>query len=454
MKNKTKWSSWGFFSLDYKAMEEYLEEMAEKGWMLEKVGSYLAKFRAVDPRRLKFYVDVFKDNGPLTPEKNEKSEEYRRLCQESGWIFITSRDYLQFFYADENSNPVPIQTDEALEQKIVEHTLWKGELSGVIIFSILAVWILIMSFPVKYTKFLSFTGVAGIILFPILFAFIAVSGVYGIVRIIRARKNIKNGLPLEKPTLKSARRRIIAFHVPVLIISSVYILSFIVDAFFRPDTVLPALLGPVLGVAIGTGIRYLIKKKAADRETVVLYVALAIIFTIIIVPVAASFLIESYTEKSKADSIPDRYPVVTMEEILKSSEVSTLSHRNFKAGMSPIVPMHYDYWEEIDIAHIPKYIDIKYYKTINPYFAEIIFNGITDALEKGFKWKGLTLFEKNIITDAEMRILWGVDNLALTEEQDEIVIRKGNIVLRLSGDMDFNDEQTRELMIKRFFSDL
>ena len=66
----------------------------------------------------------------------------------------------------------------------------------------------------------------------------------------------------------------------------------------------------------------------------------------------------------------------------------------------------------------------------------------------------IILFEKNIITDAEMRILWGMDNLALTEEQDEIVIRKGNIVLRLSGDMDFNDEQTRELMIKRFFSDL
>jgi len=30
MKNKTKRVFWGFFSLDYKAMGEYLEEMAEK----------------------------------------------------------------------------------------------------------------------------------------------------------------------------------------------------------------------------------------------------------------------------------------------------------------------------------------------------------------------------------------------------------------------------------------
>lgn len=42
MKNKTKRVLWGFFLLDYKAMETYLEEMAEKGWMLEKIGLYIA----------------------------------------------------------------------------------------------------------------------------------------------------------------------------------------------------------------------------------------------------------------------------------------------------------------------------------------------------------------------------------------------------------------------------
>src|SRR5690554_3634805 len=104
-------------------MKSYLEEMAEKGWMLEKIGlqQQFAKFRAIEPQKLKFYVDVFKEGGPLTPEKTEESEVYRRLCEESGWKFITSQDYLQFFYAEEGSDPVPIQTDEAIEQEIVEH---------------------------------------------------------------------------------------------------------------------------------------------------------------------------------------------------------------------------------------------------------------------------------------------------------------------------------------------
>jgi hypothetical protein len=118
-------------------MGEYLEEMAEKGWMIEKVGHYMAKFRAVEPKRLKFYVDVYEEGGPLTPEKTEESEEYRKLCQESGWTFITSLDYLQFFYADRDSEPVPIQTDEEIEQKIIEFTLWKKELFG--IFMLLAI---------------------------------------------------------------------------------------------------------------------------------------------------------------------------------------------------------------------------------------------------------------------------------------------------------------------------
>ena len=54
MKNKSKWVFWGFFSLDYQVMKTYLEEMAEKGWMFEKVGRHLAKFRAIEPQKLNF----------------------------------------------------------------------------------------------------------------------------------------------------------------------------------------------------------------------------------------------------------------------------------------------------------------------------------------------------------------------------------------------------------------
>jgi len=66
----------------------------------------------------------------------------------------------------------------------------------------------------------------------------------------------------------------------------------------------------------------------------------------------------------------------------------------------------------------------------------------------------MTIFKKTVIKDDDMKNLWNADNTALTEEQNEIIIQKGNVVLHLSGDINFNDSQTRELMIEKFFSDL
>lgn len=455
VKNKTKRVFWGFFSLDYKAIETYLEEMAEKGWMLEKVGRMTAKFRAIEPQKLNFYVDVFKEGGPLTPENTKEAEEYRRRCQESGWTFITSQDYLQFFYADGDKDPVPIQTDGVLEQKIVETTIWRGELLSIFLFSIIAVMALVRYFPIKHKNLISFVGVAGTLFFPILCVFMLASTVYGLIRVIKARRNVKKGLPIEKPTLQSARRRIMAFHYPALIIVFIFILAFIGDAFFKPRIVVISLLGPVIGAGIGLGLRYFIKKKATEKKDSVLYVTLTFIVLMFSLAIANSSLINrSLNNTYREDTIPEGYPVVKMEELLEGSQRSRLVSREFNPGMSPITPKHYNYWETRDINGKTENIRIKYYKTINPYFAEIIFNGVTEELEKGIKWKDMYLFRKAIITDDEMKALWDVDNLALTEARDEIIVQKGNTVVHMLGDIDFDDRQTRELIINRFFMDV
>ena len=452
MKNKTKRVFWGFFSLDYKAMGEYLEEMAEKGWMVEKVGRYIAKFRAIKPKKIKFYVDVFKEGGPLTPEKTESSEEYRKLCQESGWTFITSQDYLQFFYADGDREPV--QTDEEIEQKIVENTLVRTELRGVLIFAILAVYILVRNIPVRYTNLLRFTGVISAYLYPVLFIFTVVPALYSVIWMIKARRNIKNGLSITKPTLKDARRRIRAFYGPVWIIVLLHTLSFIIDAFFIPGVVVYVLLGPGIGIIFASSIRYLVKKNKISGDSVLNYIVIGTIILVIFIQAAGPSILEKTEEIYKVDSAPEGYPVITLEELSKESSPRGELRKEFRQSISPIVPKHYYYWDYEYCGDSSKSIRIKYYEAIKPYFADIIFKGITKELEKGMKWQGMTIFTKNIITDDEMRSLWDMDNLALTEERDELIIQKGNIVLHLDDYtrvMDFNDKETRELIINRFF---
>ncbi len=455
MKNKTKRVFWGFFALDYKVISIYLEEMAEKGWMLEKVGRMTAKFRAIEPQRLKFYVDVFKDEGPLTPVNTKESEEYRSLCQASGWTFITSQDYLQYFYADEGNDPVPIQTDEVLEQKIVETTLFRGELLSTLLFLIVGIATLVLYFPVKHKNLLSFTGVAGTVLFPMLFIAVLVSTVYTVTRVLKARKNIKRDLPLEKPTLKKARRRIVALHGTVLTIVFIFILAIIVDSFFEPRSML-SLLGPVLGMVIGLVLRYIIKKKTTDKKDGVLYVTLTIMFFVFSMAIVNSFLINrpfTIDDTYREDPIPEGYPVVAMVELVEGSQQGKLARRGFSTGMSPVTPQHYVYWESRGINEETEGMRIRYYKTIHPYFAEVIFNGITDDLRKGIKWRGMYFLTKNMITDDEMKASWNMDYLALTEERDDLILQKGNTVVHLSGEINFDDSQTRDLIVNRLFID-
>ena len=450
---KTKRVFWGFLPLDYKAIETYLEEMAEKGWMLEKVGAWAAKFRAIEPQKLKFYIDVFKEGGPLAPENTKEAEEYRNLCLESGWSFITSRDYLQFFYAEGDDNLTSIQTDEVLEQKIVESTLWRGQLISVIICTIFAIKAMSLYFPPRYKFLLSFVGVAGMLLFPLLFISVILPAAYDLIRTLRARRNINRGLPIEKPTLEGARKRMMALHGPTFVIGVIIALAIITDSFFRPQVVAMSLAGPIIGMVIGLILRYIIKRKATDKKDSVLYVTFAILGVLFFSAIANPLLSGIGVGSSyKRDIIPEGYPAITMSDLLEGSQQGTSVYSEFNAGMSPIIPKHYSYLETWDVNGTNENIRVKYYKTIHPRFAEIIFNGITAELREGIKWKDMILFRKTIISDDEMKNLWNVNNLALTEARDEIIIQKGNIVVHLSGNIDFENRHVRELIIDNFLS--
>ena len=155
----------------------------------------------------------------------------------------------------------------------------------------------------------------------------------------------------------------------------------------------------------------------------------------------------------KNDTIPEGYPIVTLSDLSGSSQTGILVSREFNAGMSPVTPKHYSYYELLRNDNgLEESINVRYYKTINPRFALTIFNGIVSELREGIKWKGMTFLERTIISDDKMKDLWRTDNLALTKERDEIIVQKGNIVVRLFGDIDFEDRYIRELIIDRFFT--
>lgn len=112
---------------DRTGIQNYLQEQAAKGWMLEKVGTVLWRFRRMDPRDLKFSVVYFPEADACDPVPGEGEQTFREFCEHAGWHFVASQAQMQIFYST-SVNPVPIDTDPAIEVQNIHKSMKKSEL--------------------------------------------------------------------------------------------------------------------------------------------------------------------------------------------------------------------------------------------------------------------------------------------------------------------------------------
>ncbi len=124
MSKTTKTTIFMFSLLDYKAMEEYFEIMAAQGWMLDKIGTWTVRFKKINPQNLKFTVDLFPYLTAFDSPHSQDVKNYQELCEQSGWHFVTTANKFQIFYANSDENPIPIQTDSSVEEKIVRQSVF------------------------------------------------------------------------------------------------------------------------------------------------------------------------------------------------------------------------------------------------------------------------------------------------------------------------------------------
>ena len=112
-----------------KGMQIYLEEMAEKGWLLIKVTELFWQFRRIEPTKLHFSVVYFPQASIYDAEVSEKQQQFHALCAHTGWNLAASGAQLQFFY-NETAHPVPIETDAVLEVENIHKSVKKTFLPG------------------------------------------------------------------------------------------------------------------------------------------------------------------------------------------------------------------------------------------------------------------------------------------------------------------------------------
>lgn len=110
-----------------KALEEYLEEKALEGWMLEDIICGFLIFKKNKPQKCKFAVDIFTDNN---------KDEYIEYCEAGGWKYLFQHDKFLIFYTGDKII-TPIQTDEEIVLKKVRKSILRSLLYNIFLIGLM-----------------------------------------------------------------------------------------------------------------------------------------------------------------------------------------------------------------------------------------------------------------------------------------------------------------------------
>lgn len=105
MKRRFRLGFFGFLTIDHRAVEAYLNCMADGGWALAQVWlGLVARFRRTDRTDLRYYVSV---SDPLL----EDNPEYKRQCGACGWEKFGYVRYMNLYRSLPGRETVPIHPD-------------------------------------------------------------------------------------------------------------------------------------------------------------------------------------------------------------------------------------------------------------------------------------------------------------------------------------------------------
>ncbi|WP_294853700.1 DUF2812 domain-containing protein [uncultured Oscillibacter sp.] len=105
-------------------IEEHLENMAAKGWRLEKIG-YLLRYRRAKPARVRYAVTYFSESSEFNPSPTENEETLREYCTAAGWDFVAAWHQMLIFSTLREDAP-PIETEGAVKLEAIHRAMKKN----------------------------------------------------------------------------------------------------------------------------------------------------------------------------------------------------------------------------------------------------------------------------------------------------------------------------------------
>ena len=110
---------------DRTGIERHLEQMAARGWMLEKMGRSFWTYRRIEPRAMHFSIVYFAPASEFDCAPGEEQQTFQDYCAAAGWTLAASWSQMLIFASDAES-PTPIETDAAVQVEAVHQAMKKN----------------------------------------------------------------------------------------------------------------------------------------------------------------------------------------------------------------------------------------------------------------------------------------------------------------------------------------
>lgn len=130
---------------DHTGMTTHLEEMAQRGWLLDKMGGMFWRYRKVEPQRLRFALVYFPEVTGFEPDKPEGHAKMEELCAGTGWQLAATAGKFQIYY-NEDPDPVELETDPMTQVQVIHRTMKKNFLPSYAILAVMSVFQLVVQF--------------------------------------------------------------------------------------------------------------------------------------------------------------------------------------------------------------------------------------------------------------------------------------------------------------------
>ncbi|NBG89616.1 DUF2812 domain-containing protein [Isachenkonia alkalipeptolytica] len=429
---KSKVFLWNFMDLDYKAMESYLEDMAEKGWLLRKINGNFATFDRIAPKKVHFTVNVLEKAGIWSKENSKRSKERQSLLEEAGWRLIDTRGHLQFFCSEKEERPLPVHGDLDREKQVINSSLWKKQLAGTLYILVLLSVFLYFLYPVGLEHLKSNTILVFVMVLPLVLLAFAIHLIYLLVWRYRMKRSVARGEVYDSPDYGRARKKGGIVNGLQLLLAAIILTAVVMDFTDGGAIATSSIFTMVLIWVIHQVNKTLTREKPDKKSQVLLYLALAA-GTIAFVMMA--YIPSLGFDDQNRSRLPEDYPRLaeTEWEYMKELGEKTPHYLRDQSALLPVSYEAYYYFEEGAFSYA-------YYQGAHQRIAAFIYEDILEDpnTSEDFRVTSRKAMEE-LSADEELYRLWKVDRIAYHENRNILLLLKGDKVLRFRGIPDVSD---------------